>query len=82
MKIIEKKYCVLYTQDKAIITLMFAENQSISTSHNAFGTNNYQDLVNFIYDDNLYEDNKSSINYKKLNRLEKNVKKTLFKYDD
>ncbi len=82
MKIIEKKYCVLYTHDKAILKLLFADNQSISTPHNAFGTNNYQDLVDFIYNNNLYEDDKSNINYKKLNRLEENVEETLLKYDD
>ena len=82
MKIIEKKYCVLYTHDKAILKLLFADNQSISTPHNAFGTNNYQDLVDFIYNNNLYVDDKSSINYQELGSLGKNIEKTLFKYDD
>ena len=82
MAIIEKKYCVLYNSDKSILTLIFAENQNIVTPHNAFGTNNYQDLVDYIYNNNLYVDDKSSIDYQKLSRLEKNIEKTLFKYDD
>jgi|TARA_R110000803_G_C11947933_1_gene317337 hypothetical protein len=82
MAIIEKKYCVLYNSDKSILTLLFSKNQSINTLHKSFGTDSYQDLVDFIYNNNLYEDDKSNINYKKLNRLEENVEETLLKYDD
>jgi hypothetical protein len=82
MAIIEKKYCVLYNSDKSILTLLFSKNQSINTLHKSFGTDSYQDLVDFIYNNNLYEDDKSNINYKKLNRVEENVEETLLKYDD
>tara|TARA_R110000824_G_scaffold6362_2_gene29504 strand:- start:7562 stop:7810 length:249 start_codon:yes stop_codon:yes gene_type:complete len=82
MAIIEKKYCVLYNSDRSILTLLFSKNQSINTLHKSFGTDSYQDLVDFIYNNNLYEDDKSNINYKKLNRLEENVEETLLKYDD
>jgi hypothetical protein len=50
--------------------------------HKSFGTDSYQDLVDFIYNNNLYEDDKSNINYKKLNSLDENVEETLLKYDD
>tara|TARA_B110000977_G_scaffold43781_1_gene59387 strand:- start:5455 stop:5703 length:249 start_codon:yes stop_codon:yes gene_type:complete len=82
MAIIEKKYCVLYNSDRSILTLLFSKNQSINTLHKSFGTDSYQDLVDFIYNNNLYEDDKSNINYKKLNRVEENVEETLLKYDD
>ena len=82
MAIIEKKYCVLYNSDRSILTLLFSKNQSINTLHKSFGTDSYQDLVDFIYNNNLYEDDKSNINYKKLNRVDENVEETLLKYDD
>ena len=82
MAIVEKKYCVIYDDDKAVKYLFFGLNQSINTPHNAFGTNVYQDLVDYIYDNNLYEDDKSNIDYKALKETEESVEETLFKFDD
>jgi len=56
MAIVQNKYCVLYNNDKSIRELFFGLNQSINTSHNIFGTENYQDLVDYINNNNLYED--------------------------
>ena len=82
MTIVEKKYCVLYNDDKSIKCLFFGLNQSINTTHNIFGTDNYQDLIDYIYDNNLYEDDNSLINYSKLKIVEDSVEQTLFNYND
>ena len=82
MAIVQNKYCVLYNDDKSIKELFFGLNQSINTKHNIFGTDNYQDLVDYINNNNLYEDENSLVNYEKLKRVEDSVEETLFNYDD
>lgn len=82
MAIVENKYCILYNNDKSIRELFFGLNQSINTSLNIFGTNNYQDLVDYIYDNNLYEDENTRIDYKTLKFVEDSVEETLLNYDD
>jgi hypothetical protein len=82
MTIVEKKYCVIYDDQKAIINLFFSDNNSVNTRLNIYGTNDYNDLVDFIYSNNLYEKNKSRINYSTLKQVQKDVEETLFKYDD
>ena len=82
MVVVQNKYCVLYNDDKSIKELFFGLNQSIYTPHNIFGTNNYQDLVDYINNNNLYEDENSLVDYEKLKRVEDSVEETLFKYDD
>jgi hypothetical protein len=47
-----------------------------------FETDTYNELVNYIYDENLYEDKNSYIDYETLKQVEVNVKETLLKYDD
>lgn len=82
MAIVVNKYCVLYNNDKSIKGFLFGANQSVNTTHNIFGTNNYQDLVDYIYNNNLFQDNHTNIDYKKLKRIEENVEQTLFNFDD
>ncbi len=82
MAILQNKYCVLYNDDKSIRELFFGLNQSINTPHNIFGTDNYQDLVDYINNNNLYQDENSLIEYEKLKKLEEGVEETLFSYDD
>ncbi len=82
MAVVENKYCVLYNDDKSIKELFFGLNQSINTPHNIYGTNNYQDLVDYINNNNLYEDENSLVDYEKLKRVEDSVEETLFNYDD
>ena len=82
MAILQNKYCVLYNDDKSIIELFFNVNQSINTPHNIFGTDNYQDLVDYINNNNLYEDENSFVDYKRLKNVEDSVEETLFNYDD
>ena len=82
MAIVQNKYCVLFNDDKSIIELFFDVNQSINTPHNIFGTENYQDLVDYINNNNLYEDENSFVDYEKLKKLEEGVEETLFNYDD
>ena len=82
MAILQNKYCVLYNDDKSIKELFFGLNQSINTPHNIFGTNNYQDLVDYINNNNLYEDENSLVDYEKLKKVEDSVEETLFNYDD
>ena len=82
MAILQNKYCVLYNDDKSIKELFFGLNQSINTPHNIFGTNNYQDLVDYINNNNLYEDENSLVDYEKLKKVEESVEETLFNYDD
>lgn len=82
MAIVQNKYCVLYNDDKSIRELFFGLNQSINTSHNIFGTENYQDLVDYINNNNLYEDENSFVDYKRLKNVENSVEETLFNYDD
>jgi len=82
MAIVQNKYCVLYNDDKSIRELFFSLNQSINTKHNIFGTDNYQDLVDYINNNNLYEDENTIIDYEKLKSVEDSVEETLFNYDD
>tara|TARA_R110001592_G_scaffold225319_1_gene481138 strand:- start:237 stop:485 length:249 start_codon:yes stop_codon:yes gene_type:complete len=82
MAIVEKKYCVIYNDDKSIKEFFFGINQSINTPHNSFGTDNYQDLVDYIYNNNLYENDESYIDYSKLKNIEQSVEQTIFNYDD
>jgi hypothetical protein len=82
MAVVQNKYCVLYNNDKSIIELFFDVNQSINTPHNIFGTDNYQDLVDYINNNNLYEDENSFVDYKRLKNVENSVEETLFNYDD
>lgn len=82
MAIVEKKYCVLYNDDKSIKEFFFGINQSINTPHNSFATDNYQDLVDYIYNNNLYEDKNTYIDYLKLKKIEQSVEQTIFNYDD
>ncbi len=82
MAIVQNKYCILFNDDKSIKELFFASNQSINTRDNIFGTNNYQDLVDYINNNSLYEDENSLIEYEKLKNIEEGVEETLFSYDD
>ena len=82
MAIVQNKYCVLYNDNKSIKELFFDVNQSINTPHNIYGTNNYQDLVDYINNNNLYEDENTIIDYEKLKKVEEGVEETLFNYDD
>ena len=82
MAIVLNKYCVLYNDDKSIKALFFGSNQSVNTPHSIYATNNYQDLVDYINDNNLYEDENTFIDYKKLKRVEESVEQTLLNYDD
>ena len=82
MTVVENKYCVLYNNIKCITLMFFGDNISVSTSDNAYGTDNYADFVDFIYDNNLYLDDASNINFNKLKQYKEDVEETLFKYDD
>lgn len=82
MAIVEKKYCVIYSDDKSIKYILFGANQSINTPHNSFGTDNYQELVDYIYTISLFEDDSSNIDYDELKKVEEDVEETLFKFDD
>ena len=72
MAIVLNKYCVLYNDDKSIKALFFGSNQSVNTPHSIYGTNNCD----------LYEDENTFIDYKKLKRVEESVEQTLLNYDD
>jgi len=82
MAVVENKYCVLYNNDKSIKELFFGLNQCIATPHNIYGTDNYQDLVDYINNNNLYEDENSLVDYKRLEEVQDSVEETLFNYDD
>jgi hypothetical protein len=76
-----KKYKVFYSSDKSIKFVLFGNSYSV-TPLIVFETDIYNELVNYIYDENLYNDENSYIDYESLKRVQENVKETLFKYDD
>ncbi len=76
-----KKYQIIYSSDKTIKYVLFGNCFTV-TKFIVFETDNYNELVNYIYDENLYEDKNSKINYEKLKQVEEDVKETLIKYDD
>lgn len=78
----EKKYCVSYDDLKAIKTVVFNQSSVLYTHFNMFDTNKYEDLVDFIYNNNLYANKESYIDYSQLSEVEPTIKETLFKYDD
>ena len=83
MATVNNKYCLLYDNQKCILGVFIADNGVLeSRKHNLYGTNNYQDLVDFIYNNNLYEGDDSHIDYENLEIAEENITNTLFKYDD
>jgi len=83
MATVNNKYCLLYDNQKCILGVFIADNGVlVSRYHNLYGTNTYQDLVDFIYNNNLYEGDDSNIDYQNLERKEENITNTLFKYDD
>ncbi len=76
-----KKYKLFYSSDKSIKFVFFGDSHSV-TPFIVFETDNYNELVNYIYDENLYEDKNSKINYDNLKIVKDDVESTLFKYDD
>lgn len=76
-----KKYQIIYSSDKKIKFVFFGDSYSV-TPFLVFETDNYNELVNYIYDENLYEDKNSYIDYETLKQVEEDVKETLIKYDD
>jgi len=76
-----KKYQIFYSSDKSIKFIIFGDSYSV-TPFLVFETDNYNELVNYIYDENLYEDKNSHIDYQTLKVVEDDVESTLFKYDD
>jgi hypothetical protein len=79
--VFKKKYQVIYSQDKAIKFIFFGDNLT-STSFLGFDTDNYQQLVNYIYDENIYLNETSRIDFDYLKMEQNDVETTLFKYDD
>lgn len=83
MASVNNKYCIVYNAQNCILGVFIHNNGVLSSRYNnLYGTNNYQDLVDFIYNNNLYEGDESLINYKSLEKKEENITNTLFKYDD
>ena len=83
MATVNNKYSLAYDNNKCILCVFIADDSVLaSRKHNIYGTNNYQDLVDFIYDNNLYEGDDSNIDYVSLEKREENITNTLFKYDD
>lgn len=76
-----KKYKLFYSNDKSIKFVFFGDSYSV-TPFIVFETDTYNELVNYIYDENLYEDKNSHIDYERLKQVEEDVKETLMKYDD
>lgn len=76
-----KKYQIIYSIDKTIKYVLFGNSFTV-TKFLAFETNDYDTLVNYIYNENLYIDENSKINYDDLRKVKDNVESTLFKYDD
>lgn len=76
-----KKYQIIYSSDKAIKYVLFGNSFTV-TKFSLFETNDYDTLVNYIYDENLYTDKNSKINYNDLKTVKDDVESTLFKYDD
>jgi hypothetical protein len=76
-----KKYQIIYSSDKSIKFVFFGDSYCV-TPFIVFETDNYNELVNYIYDENLYEDKNSYIDYETLKQVEEDVKETLIKYDD
>lgn len=83
MATVNNKYCLVYNNQKCILGVFIADNGVLASRyHNLYGSNNYQDFVDFIYNNNLYEGDDSNINYVSLEKKEENIRNTLFKYDD
>lgn len=74
-------YVVVYKSNKQIYTIKFGDLR-VSTSKEIYASNDYDDFVNFIYDNQLYLNEKSKVNFKHLKRVIPNVEETLFLYDD
>ncbi len=77
-----KQYTVIYNNHKRIEIILCNKNSNIITKNNFFTTDVYQELIDFIYNNNLFKDNDLLINYDELEELQPNAKETLFKYDD
>ena len=84
MATVNNKYSLVYDNQKCILGVFIADNNSVlaSRNHNLYGSNNYQDFIDFIYDNNLYEGDDSKIDFERLEKRQENITNTLFKYDD
>lgn len=76
-----KKYKLFYSSDKSIKFIFFGDSYSV-TPFIVFETDTYGELVNYIYDENLYIDKFTKLDYETLKVVEDDVESTLFKYDD
>jgi|TARA_Y100000114_G_C11732068_1_gene314167 hypothetical protein len=76
-----KIYKLLYSSNKSIFYLSFG-NSEIHTPYLVYETDTYQDLIDFIYNENLYKDENTFIDLEDLKAVEPDVEETLFKYDD
>ena len=83
MKVIaDKKFIVIYDNYKLIKSIISSKGNVVHTKLNIFGSDKYSEFKNYIYDNNLYEGNASKINYSELEKVQKNMSTTLFKFDD
>ena len=76
-----KKYQIIYSIDKTIKYVLFGNSFTV-TKFLAFETNDYDTLVNYIYNENLYIDESTKLDYESLKAVKDDVESTLFKYDD
>lgn len=74
-------YKLVYNDKNQIEHLSFGSSHLI-TKKNFFATEDFNELVNFIYDNNIYCLQQKNINYKTLEEQIEGVEKLLFKYDD
>lgn len=81
-KIVNKKFCVIYDDLKLIKSIVSVKDNVLFSKWNVYGTNTYNQFKTFVNDNNLYFDNTSKIKYNELEKIQKNITTTLFKYDD
>lgn len=77
----KKKYQIIYSSDKKIKYVLFGNSFTV-TKFLIFETDTYNELVNYIYNENLYIDESTKLDYESLKAVEDDVESTLFKYDD
>lgn len=74
-------YIVLYNDEKVIVDIFIAPT-SITTYHNGFVTDSYENLVNYIYSNKLHQDRRRPYNWSYNTRLMSDFTSTIYKTDD
>jgi len=74
-------YKIVYNNVSKILFVLYGKG-CIGTKYNLKEFKEFSDLSNFIYENNLYVNRETFIDYKSLESQIKNAKEHLFKLDD